>query len=227
MQTKALGGVLLMVVGDACEPSSTPREAAPAEGNAATAGEAMTPTRRSTAAPSPAEKATPAAATPTVVSPPPAQPPSPAATPAPPDRESIGGVALGDPEARVVDSLGHPDHKGEVEVWEATGESVSSWAWKDEGVRLDMMKDEGGAFSVLAISLAAPAKVTTSRGVGIGASFAEVDRIYGPYRHLGREGDEPETWGADLIIVGTVYGGTFFTFTDGKVSEIFVGAGAE
>ena len=38
----------------------------------------------------------------------------------------------------------------------------------------------------------------------------------------------PLTRAADKAgVIGSIYGGTFFTFADGKVSAIFVGAGAE
>jgi hypothetical protein len=125
-------------------------------------------------------------------------------------------------------TFGEPTNKGEVIEWEATGDRVSEWVWDDRGLQLDMAETDSG-FTVLSISISAPCQETTSRGVGIGTSFDEVDRIYGEFRGVGRNEDEeePEQWDSNQIIVGSIYGGTFFDFADGRVVRIFVGAGAE
>ena len=144
-----------------------------------------------------------------------------------PTSESIGGIGIGDSAAAVETAFGAPTTKGEVVEWEATGDRTSTWTWDGKGLKLEMAETPGGP-AVHQLSVAAPSTFTTSRGVGIGTPFAEVDKIYGEFRGQGRQEGEPERWTAeDGIIVGSVYGGTFFTFVDGKVSSIFVGAGAE
>jgi hypothetical protein len=154
-------------------------------------------------------------------------------TPAPaelpdPANESLGGIRLNDPQSKVVQVLGEPTTKGEVQEWEATGARVSSWQWAGKGIQFDMGEDPQAGFTVLGMTLEAPSTLTTSRGVGIGATFADVDKTYGAFRGKGVEEGETERWSEeDGIIVGSVYGGTMFSFTDGKVSSIFVGAAAE
>lgn len=144
-----------------------------------------------------------------------------------PANESIGGILLNDPATKVETALGAPSTKGEVEEWEATGDRVSMWTWSTQGATFAMGERTDG-FHVLSMSLVAPSTLTTSRGIGIGATFAEVDKTYGEFRGKGVEEGEPERWSLeDGIIVGSIYGGTMFTFEGGKVSHIFVGAGAE
>ncbi len=159
----------------------------------------------------------------------PAPQPQPPATPeAPATSESIGGIELGDPASKVEAAFGPPASKGEVVEWEATGDRTATWTWS-EGLRFEMAEGAAGAPpTVHSMSMQAPSKRTTSRGVGIGTPYADVDRIYAPFRGQGQvpEG-EPVRWSPEGIIVGSVYGGTFFDFTDGKVSNVFVGAGAE
>lgn len=152
-------------------------------------------------------------------------PTTPAPAPAPPDAEVFGQLHDGLDAAAVEALLGPPDSRTEPEEMGATGEWVSSWTWAAQGVALSMAAGTAdGAPTVDAISISAPSKLTTSRGVGIGTPRAEVERIYGPYRAT----DAPaESTDPDMFLVGSIYGGTFFTFTDGKVSEIFVGTGAE
>jgi hypothetical protein len=158
---------------------------------------------------------------------PPVSDPPPSAPPAPAESESIGGIALGDPAAEVEAAFGAPASKGEVVEWEATGDRTATWTWS-EGLKLEMAETTDGAPPIVhSMHMEAPSKRTTSRGVGIGTPYAEVDRIYAPFRGQGREEGEPEVWGPESIIVGSVYGGTFFTFEGGAVSSVFVGAGAE
>ncbi len=144
-----------------------------------------------------------------------------------PASETIGGLALGDPAAKVEAALGAPTSKGEVVEWEATGDRTAEWSWDDKGVQLQMGEVSGG-FVLHSIYVKAPSTLTTSRGIGIGATFDEVDKVYKEFRGQGRQDDEPEQWDLENgITVGSVYGGTMFNFTDGKVSTIFVGAAAE
>jgi len=144
-----------------------------------------------------------------------------------PTSESLGGLSLGDPAAKVEAVLGAPSERGPVEEWAATGDRVSMWSWGAQGVTF-AMSETSGSFTVLSMTLQTPSTLTTSRGIGLGATFEAVDAAYREFRGQGREDGEPEQWSLeDGITVGSIYGGTMFTFTDGKVSHIFVGAGAE
>jgi hypothetical protein len=142
--------------------------------------------------------------------------------------ESIGGIARGMTAAAVVQLLGAPSEKGEITELGATGEFVANWSWKATGVLLTLTAaTPAGAQTVGAITIWAPCALKTSRGVGIGTSRAEVERRYHAFLGTGRQDGEPDMTSAESLIIGSIYGGTFFSFVDGKVSQIFVGAGAE
>jgi hypothetical protein len=144
-----------------------------------------------------------------------------------PTNESLGGIQLGDAAAKVVEVLGEPGEKGELVEWAATGERVAEWTWEAQGINLGMA-EVNDALLVHSMLIRAPSTLTTSRGIGIGATFEQVDAAYKAFRTQGREEGEPEQWDLENgITVGSVYGGTMFSFENGKVSQIFVGAAAE
>ncbi len=143
-----------------------------------------------------------------------------------PRNESIGGVDVGARSEAVEKLLGAPATKGTPQEMAATGDVLADWKWTT-GLTLTMAAGVDHALTVHAILLEAPSKLTTSRGVGIGTSRAEVETIYKQFLGVGREDGEPDTTSPEQLIIGSVYGGTVFGFTDGKVSRIFIGAGAE
>ena len=85
----------------------------------------------------------------------------------------------------------------------------------------------GSTASSTGSAITAPSELRTSRGIGIGAARADVETTYAAYLGKGRQPDEPDTTSPTSLIIGSIYGGTFFTFEGGNVSEIFVGVGAE
>ena len=143
-----------------------------------------------------------------------------------PRNETIGGISVGARSEAVEKLLGAPATKGTLQEMAATGDVVADWKWTT-GVTLTMAEGVDHVLTVHAITLEAPSKLTTSRGVGIGASRAEVETIYKQFLGVGRQDGEPDTTSPEQLIIGSVYGGTFFQFTAGKVTRIFVGAGAE
>lgn len=144
-----------------------------------------------------------------------------------PASETIGGISLGATPAVVEKLLGAPATKSPPQEMGATGEFVSDWHWAT-GETLSMAAGTAdGAPTVGSITIEAPSKLTTSRGVGLGSTRAEVEKVYQAFLGKGRQEGEPDTTSAESLIVGSVYGGTFFSFEGGKVSRIFVGAGAE
>ena len=151
---------------------------------------------------------------------------APAVALAEPNSESIGGLKTGAKAPEVIALFGEPTTKSEPVVEEATGETVAAWTWPAKGleVRVSIM---GDVTMVTGITIKAPSTLTTSRGVGIGAPRATVEATYAAFRTMGRDAEEPDPSNEEQIVIGSRYGGTFFTFTDGKVSDIFVGAGAE
>lgn len=151
----------------------------------------------------------------------------PATTPGTPnskiDIESFGEIKIGQQATETIKALGNPDKKSKATEWGADGLMHEDWTWAGKGLVLNMSSDKNnvagtlGIFSITANSLC-PFK--TRAGIGIGNSYKEVQDAY--QRDINTE----ETT-KDQIVVGSVYGGILFSFTNDKVSRIFLGPAAE
>lgn len=142
----------------------------------------------------------------------------------------IGGIRLGMPESELLaiaakEGFGEPV-KGEDVFWEAIGENVQPWDFKDAGLSLDMSSvEKGGEKLVNSITIKAPSKLKTERGIGIGSTKEEAAKAYAGYPTDKFEAEMISENGSHLV--GSIYGGMIFGLEDGKVSEIFLGASAE
>lgn len=121
----------------------------------------------------------------------------------------------------VMDSLGEPESKGDDIYWGALGTYVQEWNYPSQGIILQMeSSEENGDKSVLMITITAPCKKATSRGISIGSKKEEVTKKYsGKINNDFTDNEE--------ILVGSIYGGVIFFIEDGTVSRIFIGAAAE
>jgi len=136
--------------------------------------------------------------------------------------EAIGKIKLGLPAAAVVKALGQPEKKGADTEEDATGEWVQNWEFPALGLKLSMSSGKkGGAKSVNSITATGACKLATARGIKIGSTEAEVRKAYGGVE------DKEQSHKGESFVAGSIYGGVLFTLKDGKVSEIFLGAGAE
>ncbi|MCX5891573.1 MAG: hypothetical protein NTW80_01105, partial [Deltaproteobacteria bacterium] len=108
------------------------------------------------------------------------------------------------------------------ELWGADGEYHQDWQYPKEGVTLSMVsKKKGGPKSVERITITSPSTLATSKGIRIGSTEAEVNAAYGRFRNAG------DSEHFNCFIAGSIFGGVMFNFEKGKVSQIFIGAGAE
>lgn len=138
--------------------------------------------------------------------------------------EVIGGLRLGMPAEEVLALVGEPAKRGRVELEGATGTYIQEWSYKPQGLRLSMgAETRKGAQRLHTLTIKAPSALATRLGIGIGSTRKAVLAAYG------KMGDPADPAGAtdEVFVAGTVYGGVFFTFAADKVTEIFVGAGAE
>jgi hypothetical protein len=142
---------------------------------------------------------------------------------------SLAGIKIGDTEAEVSAAAAREDFgkalKGKDEVWEAIGLAVQTWNYPDVGLSVDMGSEQiGGKKSVFSITLEAPSMLKTGRGIGIGATRAQVIDAYAGFKNEpGESLGEP----ANYQLVGSIYGGMAFSLKDEKVTRIFLGASAE
>ena len=136
--------------------------------------------------------------------------------------ESLGKITLQLKADPLITSIGKPEGKGKDVMWEAIGEWVQEWRYPAQGLKLNMGSEkQGGTKSVQSITATAPCKLATKKGIKIGSSIAEVTKAYKDVQ------DKEESVPGKTFVAGSVYGGVIFTFKDGAVVQIFVGAAAE
>lgn len=130
------------------------------------------------------------------------------------DDEAIGPLRFGASDAEILELLGAPKDRSPAVLEGATGAYYSSWSWP--GVTLGMMADEThGPWKARLIEVTAPSKLATKAGIRIGSSRTEVEARY---RRGQMDRGEPEE-----LLVGSPYGGLFFTFKDGVVTSMSIG----
>lgn len=140
--------------------------------------------------------------------------------------EKFGELQLGLDTPQIITILGIPDQKTKEEYWGADGGYHSDWIYEKEGVILHINKIEEHPESeqyskfIFAITIQAPSKLTTSRGIGIQSSITQVRNAY-------RKAIENPEINDGGLIAGTLYGGLAFDFKDGSVEKLFLGAMAE
>jgi len=136
--------------------------------------------------------------------------------------ESLGGLRLGLPEKDVLKLLGSPATRGKLIFQEADGNYVQDWHYPDKGIELVMSAGEkkSGVKTIANITASAPCTFATRKGIKIGDTESAARKAY--TEHIDRESSDPGT-----LVVGSIYGGIIFDFTEGKVSRIFFGAAAE
>jgi hypothetical protein len=136
--------------------------------------------------------------------------------------ERLGELRLGLTEKEVKAKIPCKLKKGQEEYWAATGDFVQKWEYPDCGITLDLSSEgKGGQKTVSAILVKSPSLLQTKRGIGIGSTEQEVAAAYGDCQ------DKEMSESGRSFVAGSVYGGLIFSFEHGRVSSIFLGAGAE
>lgn len=138
------------------------------------------------------------------------------------EHEKVGALQIGMKPDEAVEVLGEPKEKGEIWEEEATGDFVSDWTFPDKGVVLHMASADkkGTDMRINAISADKSCTLSFPWGLKVGSTRADVEKIYGDKFHDVVTDDKQ-------FVAGSIYGGTFYNFEDGKVVGIFIGAGAE
>jgi hypothetical protein len=138
------------------------------------------------------------------------------------DSEKIGNFSTGMSGKDIHKQLTCAFKYGKEEVWEADGLYHQSWDCPASGISFEMSSGrKGGNKNVDRISITVPSKLKTKRGIGIGSTEQQVIQVYNDVK------DVQGTVSKEVFIAGSVYGGLFFYFKDGKVTSIILGAGAE
>lgn len=137
--------------------------------------------------------------------------------------ELLGPLRLGMPADAALRVAGCKAGLGPESEEGATGDYVRQARLPACGLEFKLAgARKGGAKHVAGITVKAPSRLVTSRGIGIGASEAQVTAAYGRFR----DGDGASKPG-EVFVAGSIYDGLIFTFKGGRVAEIFLGAAAE
>lgn len=138
-----------------------------------------------------------------------------------PEGDRVGQFYLGLSEAEVKKNMSCPVTYGKDEMWGADGLYHQSWDYTDCGMLFDMTSSEQNASKVIeSITVVAPSRLKTDKGIGIGSTKEEVMDAYRSRWNKGESRD-------DLFVVDSIFGGILFRLKEGQVENVFVGAGAE
>lgn len=136
--------------------------------------------------------------------------------------ESLGKLKLDLFAQQVIQLLGNPRQKGGVEFWAGDALYHQYWYYPNQGITLSMASEtEKGQQNIAFIKLVFPSTLPTKRGITIGSSIEEVSLAYA------KEKDQEMSIPDQTFVAGSIYGGLIFTFDQGRVIEIFLGAAAE
>ncbi len=138
--------------------------------------------------------------------------------------EGFGELKLDMPVEKVEEILGGGFLRGDEFEQAATGDWVRRMLWDEKGIDVWVGSlEQGGPKIVRSITIKEPCDFKTVQGLGIGSPMEQVKEVYGQWEDVedGRR-EMPEDF-----VVGSIYGGLIFSFQDGKVSEMFLGAAAE
>ena len=136
--------------------------------------------------------------------------------------EKLGEFKIGSSAARILEILGNPQTKSKPVFSEADGLYRQSWYYPKQGITFDMVTENKAATPKIAsIKLTLPSKLKTNRGIKIADSYDKVVGVYGQYE------DRENSIRFKRLVAGSIYGGLIFSFQNGRVVEIFLGAAAE
>lgn len=136
--------------------------------------------------------------------------------------ERIGSLRVGLPETDLKKSIACDLKRSPETFWAADGAYHQTWQCAACGLKLGMFSEKrGGMKSIESITLVNPSTLATKRGIRIGSTEQEVKKAYKS------DWNREDSTRSGSFVVGSIYGGIIFQFQDGKVSQIFLGAGAE
>jgi hypothetical protein len=136
--------------------------------------------------------------------------------------ERLGEFKIGNSAARILETLGNPQTRSRNVFSEADALYRQSWYYPKQGITFQMVtENENDKPKIASIKLTRPSKLETDRGIKIGDSYDRVVGVYGQYK------DQENSVPFERLVAGSIYGGLIFSFQDGRVLEIFLGAAAE
>ncbi|KIM12908.1 MAG: hypothetical protein KU38_03030 [Sulfurovum sp. FS08-3] len=138
------------------------------------------------------------------------------------ESETIGDFSMEMEEKSLKEKLICDFKRDKEQWWGADGLYHQTWSCPSRGIDFDMSSQrKGGSKIITRITITAPSQLKTKRGIGIGSSEQEVIRAYNNVK------ESQATRPKETFVAGSVFGGLFFDFQNGKVVSIMLGAAAE
>jgi len=134
--------------------------------------------------------------------------------------ETIGEIKIGLTYERVIELLGEPEEVTKVEMSQVDGSFYQSISYSKKGIEIVFVIDSDSVKKVSNFLIRSPCSLKTSKKIGIGSSYEEVENAY-------KESINPEFSDTESIVVGTVYGGIVFSLENRKVKTIYIGISAD
>lgn len=136
------------------------------------------------------------------------------------EEEKVGEIQKGVDLNKIVEFLGEPEEISEPVFSEVDGETYQTYAYKSKGIHIVFLIKSDSTHEVSQYEITEPCILHTSNGIGIGSTYADVQKAYGNLIN-------PQESNNEIIVAGSVYGGMVFNLENKKVDRIFVGASAE
>jgi hypothetical protein len=138
------------------------------------------------------------------------------------ESEKIGDFSIGLSEQALTKKLHCKFERGKEIFEEAGGLYHQLYNCPATGISFDLSSERrGGKKTIASVEINSPSQLKTKRGIQIGDTEAQVIKAYHDVNDV--DGTEPKK----VFVAGSVYGGLFFEFHNGKVVSIMLGAGAE
>jgi hypothetical protein len=135
-------------------------------------------------------------------------------------QEKLDQLSLGLSAEGLSQILGNPSEESTPTLWGADGLTHKTIKYSKEGVELDLVQKADSSYSVNMITITAPCKFKTLKGIGIDSDAQSIKSAYSDYIDI-KELSESQ------IVAGSIYGGIVFRLENQKVKSIFIGASAE
>lgn len=136
--------------------------------------------------------------------------------------ERLGEFKIENSASSILKILGNPQKQSKNVFSEVDALYHQFWYYPKQGITFTMVaENEGDNPKVAAIKVTSPSRLTTDRGITIGDWYNKVVRVYGQCR------DQENSVLFKRLTAGSIYGGLIFSFRNGRVVEIFLGAAAE
>jgi hypothetical protein len=136
------------------------------------------------------------------------------------ENESIGKLKYGLSLQEAIAAYGKPSKETKAILWGADGEYHQTIEFTNKGIELDVIGDPGTPKKVNAITISNPSDLKTSKNIGIGSDYTEVENAY-------KDQIATDFSNEKAVVIGSICGGLIFTFENGKVTSIFIGSAAE